>query len=290
MDDVTGHPDDAELFDMVEGTLDPARAAIVDEHIARCAACGALVAAARSGRDATHDVAVELPGGRAEQLRYAVRAAWRERRARVLAGERLADGAVTPMGQPAGERTEVLEAIPTSGPPGTRRARRLLPIVAFAVLATLAGTSLYVDDERIAAPDRSATEEASAPGESSSGPGGDAAPAAPSVGGGPIEGDPSASTPPVAPGEPSDATTDLAAPPAAGSPEGREATSGGATDSTAGGAGVEAGSVAEMEGAAQALAEPICIATLDETALALPDGRIPLRIERGPLGIYVVCG
>jgi hypothetical protein len=33
-----------------------------------------------------------------------------------------------------------------------------------------------------------------------------------------------------------------------------------------------------------------CIATLDETQLALPDGRIPTQITQGPFGMYLVCG
>lgn len=287
MDDATRHPDDAVLFDLVEGSLDPEQAELVDDHVAHCSACAALVAAARSGRDAASGGAVELPADRAEQLTLAVRAAWRQRRVDVLAAEQadedqpVIDSPVTVARPEAGD--EVLESIPTGRAlPRSRRARRLVPILAFGVLATLAGTSVYIGEDRPTAPDRATTGGGTVASEGSGGDdveSGRTGPAedatadgaegadAPSsgleapVGAGPIEGDPTASTPRVTPGAPSDASVELA-------PEG----------------------LIETDHGAQGLDEPTCIATRDERELVLPDGRIPQRIERGPLGIYLVCG
>ncbi|MEO6866692.1 MAG: hypothetical protein ABI200_01580, partial [Gaiellales bacterium] len=42
--------------------------------------------------------------------------------------------------------------------------------------------------------------------------------------------------------------------------------------------------------AGDASPDEICIATLDQTRLYLPDGRVPRTVLRGPLGMYLVCG
>lgn len=304
MDDATRHPDDDVLFDMVEGSLEPDRVQQVERHLSRCAACAAFVAAARSGREAARSARVELPRERADELALALRAAWRERREGVLAQERATEPEAETAAIGGQEPTEVLEAIPTTTAlPRTRRGRRLLPILAFGVLATLAGTSVYVGEER-AVPERAITEEGATVGDGAPESGGSAsedgaasedsgrgvqgATSSAPAGDGPIEGDPTGSVPPVPPGDPSDATAELGTgaveDDAGGRPSSRAETDGGADTA-------EDGSATALDGSeAGEVAESTCIATLDEGALVLPDGRIAQQVLRGPLGLHLVCG
>lgn len=235
MDDVTRHPDDEQLFDLVDGALDDAATERVQRHIARCAACAAFVRSATEGAAALDEPVQPMPAAAAEAMHMAIDAEWRARRA-VTEPE--------PAPEPDPDPVPMFAPVPTleQPRPTRRRARRLLPVLAFAVLATLAGTSVYVGQQ-------SGSDSSSSDAKST------------------------------------ESTTSVS-----------EALS------SASGAGLETAARAADSAATAAPVDPsvqldqgieldrICIATLDETALYLPDGRIPQQVLRGPLGIYVVCG
>ncbi len=122
MAELTGHPDDELLFDFTAGSLDSARADEIRAHVARCAGCAAFMDAALIGADATSLLVEPMPTAAAAALDAAVDAAWRERAV-------VSNVATAP---PALVRT-----------PTPRRARRFVPILAFAALALLAGASIY---------------------------------------------------------------------------------------------------------------------------------------------------
>jgi hypothetical protein len=257
MNDVTRHPDDEVLFDLANGALDDGTTDLARRHIARCAACAAFVRAATDGAAALVEAVEPMPEQSAQSMHLSINAAWRERRDSIAADEQStpvsvnADVALAPLDPEA-------EPIPL---PRRRRARRLLPVLAFAVLATLAGTSVYIgqqtsDDQSVATTTSDST---------------DAERAAPAL---------------------SDAI-DHAAAPAAGAAdtEGAAAPDGIAKSTGTDAAAAPENSVPADEPYDNFIANDIrCVATRDETELSLPDGRIPQQIIQGPLGIYVVCG
>lgn len=250
MDDVTRHPDDEVLFDLVDGSLDDAAADLAQRHLARCSACAAFVRAATDGADALAAPVDPMPAAAAESLHLSINAAWRDRRDAIAADEQatpvLIDVASTPL-DPATD-------IPS--PPRRRRARRLLPVLAFAVLATLAGTSIYIGQQPADEPTVSV--ESSAPEPT----------AAPSSERSTDDARKSLST------ESTDADIDAGAV--------ADAAAGAAASAPAGVGGDPYDDLMTQEF--------VCIASRDEFDLTLPDGRIPQQILRGPLGIYVVCG
>jgi hypothetical protein len=256
MADFTGHPDDELLFDLADGALDEARAEQVRAHLHRCAACAAFVAAATVGAEATTLLVEPMPADAASALDVAMAAAWRERRDAIVAAEAEADAA------DALETVPVAPTSPAAQPSARprRRARRFVPILAFAVLALLAGTSVYVGQHRTS--------------------GGDASTAA--------DEDTTAM-----PAQDADTDTDTdtgagaAAPEASVAPPAREAAE--ADDLTdVQKAAEDAASSGDYDDFISQ--ERACIATRDQTRLYLPDGRVAQLILTGPLGIYVVCG
>jgi hypothetical protein len=270
MDEMTGHPDDEQLFDLVDGALDAAGSEQLRSHLARCAACAAFVEAAGAGATAARGAAEPMPEVLDAQLHAAVRVAWRERRDAIAASELEHDAIAAPAAQ-AHEAATALDAVPvpavsSAGAPAshTRRLRRLVPIAAFALLATLAGTSVLIGDEP-RTPDR---------------------------------GDQQAAQDDVGSLASDDAFNELYAEPedgAAGSSAAPGADSGverSASPSTADGPeqpSAESPTVA-VPGVEPSSDELLCIATADATQMQLPDGRIPQQVLRAPLGIYVVCG
>jgi len=273
MDEFTQHPDEATLYDLVEGLLDPARENEVAQHLETCASCAAFAEAGLAGSNLVDDAREAMPADAAERMMIALDVAWRERHAPAAAPEAVT--AVTPMPTAAQAESHVpdetiaLSPITSGTIPGIEepaeterrrrfvprmRARALVPVLAIIVLGTLAGTSWLAGNEQASNP--SERDEATSTMNQDSAVDSGAGTAAP------------ASAPESAPS--ADEGSDSAV-----SAEGEALDSGMDTDPRA----VERDS-----------SSPICIATPDETKLVLPDGRIPTRIVRGPLGIYVVCG
>jgi hypothetical protein len=192
----------------------------------------------------------------------------------------------------------------------TRPARRggwrrvLVPSLAAAVLAVLAGTSIWIGDDAQVPSGGTAAEESKAVAESQG---------EPSVVSGAENGVGATATDAAAGGAP-------AAAPAAGAPGSNEISAGDevAADDLAarGDTGVSVApptedSNGQVDGrtvpiapdpAAGQAAEPpvgydqfyagaVCIVAFDEARLVLPDGRIPQVVEGpGPFGMYLVCG
>ncbi len=306
MDDVTRHPDDATLFDLVEEALEPARAEQVRSHLSRCSACAAFVQAARAGAPVTNSAVEAMPLEAAANLHAAVTTAWRERVAGIAAAEATQDAIETtpvPAPSPAGEfagyapadRTGARETS-ASVPPPRRRGRRLVPVLAFVVLGALAGTSVLIGDEsrQQATIDRD-------PGsaETANSPTAGSAPEATDIQDPAIA--PSTAPDEMSGGDDSNEVGGGAPAPAAGG----EATVGAPDPSVPGAESAKADRAGDAtsagDTAATAVPPPadyeafvdhdrICIVTFDETQLALPDGRIPMQITQGPFGLYLVCG
>ena len=290
MDDVTRHPDDETLHDLVAGTLDDARSATVRAHLARCAACAAFVQSAASTAQLLAAEAVEtMPAAAAERLHASVATAWRERVAGIAASEAAADAdATVPVPVPSAgefagyapitpdEQPGAAKAATTKAP--TRRGRRLVPVLAFVVLGALAGTSYLVGQQQ---------EPGTANDASTATTSGDAGATA---------------------SEERDAamSPEAVAPPEAGAPVAGDVATGtavepGSVESDKAAADAAAGGVVDSAAPTAPLPPPsdyddfveqdrLCIATRDEAQLMLPDGRIPQQIVRGPLGTYLVCG
>lgn len=312
MDDVTRHPDDETLFDLVEDTIEPARAAKVRAHLARCSACTAFVAAARAGAPVTSSAVEEMPAEAAANLMGAVTTAWRDRVAGIAAAEAAQDAgapgagaagseiATTPVPVPGGEfagyapANDAARATEVGRPSARprRRARRLVPVLAFVVLGTLAGTSILIGNDSTSNDATTVTRDGGA--ESADG----------TVSGEALS-DPGSPEPSIAPSS----GADEAVPDSAGGETGgaaAPATGAAGTESSANAEKSARDSTAAAGGATNATGvtavpppsdydafvdqDRTCIATLDEAQLALPDGRIPTQITQGPFGLYLVCG
>ncbi len=335
MDDVTRHPDDSTLFDLVEDALDPARAELVRTHLSRCAACAAFVQAARAGAPVTSSAVEPMPEAAAANLMGAVTSAWRERVAGIAAAEAVQDASeieTTPVpvpdpvsgGEFAGyaptDRAPDAATPERVATPRRRRGRRLVPVLAFVVLGTLAGTSILIGNETadLTAVDRDNGAESESEDDVVSGEAPEAPMAEPSI-------TPSTGADATA----TDSAIEAGSPDEGGDPAGGSATGGSLTEAPpepGAGAGAGAGAGVEPDSATKtgrpgddrdavsadsgaaaggppevAVPPPadyeefvdqqlVCIATLDDTQLALPDGRIPTQITQGPFGIYLVCG
>ena len=274
----------------------------------------------REGATAIADAVEPMPAPLADRLQAAVAGAWRERRDAIAATERADDAAMaTPTpeaAQAAADDDQPLILIPTEPPAGaasTPRAtprrsrwRRAVPVLAFAVLATLAGTSVWLggqDDQAGSARNDAATKsQQSTAGDAEAG---GSAPADGEVPGAnelSMGGDDTAADTTAAPAAAAPAAGDAAAKAGA---EGRSSSStnpdeldpalqvppvGDAGDTGPGDVqgGLDVDGLTETQQAASD--GRTCIATLDETNLALPDGRLATLIIPGPLGLYVVCG
>lgn len=264
------HPDEATLFDLIEGALPEARAREIEAHLDACADCGALVTAALAGSPDDVTPVTAMPSEAVAKMDAALASAWRDRTAAIAAAEVATDA----------DRVDTLTQTPliptamdlgTSGEQGVaepasrsrargRRGRRLVPILAFCVLGALAGTSIWVGTQPGSGGDtRSASDEAatSVTAKDSSVSGGATAEEFAQREVQPLPSTPetSAVTPEEDMGAGSDAADGFAPPPTEQKQE-----------------------------------QWLCIATLDETQLYLPDGRVPREVLTGPLGLYLVCG
>lgn len=275
------HPPEDALFDLVEGSLDAARARSIEQHLAACDECSTLVESARAGATAARGADLSMPADASHRLHLALADTWDELHA-------------------------TSRPLPAAPAHTTRRwSRRLVPALAFALLATIAGTSILAVDERpgggrdaeeevtqredadvstgtsadLLQPERSrdlATNEKSARSGAESGAAGTASPAvAPQEdGGGPVSAE--------APGGPGGPPP---APPGtgdhAGSPGGVTAT----TPSTTQPGPDEAEPVPEPDPDPET-----CVLTFGQYRLVLPDGSVPDRVIDGPLGMFIVCG
>lgn len=274
MDDVTRHPADDELFDLVAGALDERAAQLVQRHIARCAACAAFVAAATAGGEAASGLVEPMAAEDVARLDAAVAAAWRERRESIAAAEHAED-----LAAPAELPVAPVVPAPTPTPPAptpspgrapTRRARRarwLVPALGLTLLALLAGASVYLGTESgrssldQATPGTAEVERSTgstAPEELGSA---DSTASAPAAG---VDADASAS---------------------AGTGAGAGATSGTPTDPA-----LTVPPVGLEETAPPEALETACVATFDPASVQLPGGRAPTQVLAGPLGLYVACG
>lgn len=276
MDDLIRHPDDETLFDLIDGSLDPAREQQVVVHLSRCAACAAFVSAARVGAPDTTTAVVQMPSAASERLHLRMREGWRERMERIGAAEEV----VAPDGVLIPPRVDDAHMPGRERPAPRPWRRRLVPVLAFGVLAALAGTSVWVVDET------PAPRQGSVDAESGS--------VVAEPGAGSDEASELASVPDIA--------ADTATAPSAGGPAastGAPPPADGATvdDPNVDGRTVPAdrvgpeGEVAEPPGGAEQFVDgTICVLTFDETAIELPDERIPQQVLEGPLGLLLVCG
>ncbi|MBC7461364.1 MAG: zf-HC2 domain-containing protein [Thermoleophilia bacterium] len=266
------HPDDATLFDFAAGELDTQGRAVVQQHLARCAACSAFIAASTAGATALAGVVAPMPEAASNRLRLALDDEW----GTLHAGER-APIVATPL-VPARSTRVGRERRPRA------RAwrRRAVPVLAFAVIAALAGVSFTLVDNpastprpRDSAPTTTATT-ATTEGASTSRAG-----AASEGSSGRIE-------------EQAATATDAAAPtdggaPATGSPAAATAQAASAEldEQVATGGPVEAPIEYDP---ATGMPIPVCVAGFDPARIALPGNRSPATVIQGPLGLYVVCG
>lgn len=288
MDDLIRHPDDATLFDLLDGGLDPAREQEVRLHLSRCAACAAFVSAARAGAPETTTAVVQMPSVASDRLHLRMREGWRERMERIGAAEQRespSPGRRRTLRSPQGSsRSSDLAGAPALAPaarPAPRPwRRRLVPVLAFGVLAALAGTSVWVVDE---AP---APRQGGADGESGS--------VVTEPGAGSDEASELASVPDIAadtataPSAGGPAASTGAPPPADGTPVDDPNVDGRTVPADRVGPEAE---VAEPPGGAEQFSDgTICVLTFDETAIELPDERIPQQVLEGPLGLLLVCG
>ena len=319
MDDQLVHPDDATLFDLLEGELDAAREQAVIAHVERCSACAAFMDAALAGTPETTTAVVAMPEAASQQLHLRMAEGWRERMAALAAHEARADAAVPSIPMPSGAPqpgTPTYRPLPTTVPSSRPRRggwrRALVPSFAAAVLAVLAGTSIWIGDDAAAPDGGKAAEDAKALAEGE-----------PTVVSG---GDPTASGVAAdtavdpATGLPIDDAAGGVIDPTAAAPGSNEVSAGDPVgeDAGAGGdPGVDPGvsvappaeqidgstvPIAPQDGDSRAAEAPpvgyeqfdvgmLCIAVFDDARLVLPDGRIPQRVEGpGPFGMFLVCG
>jgi hypothetical protein len=207
-----------------------------------------------------------VPADAAQRLHPAVAVGWQERVAGIAASEAAADARATTVDvpMPAGIAQPPVSSTPRppSAPARPRRARWLVPSLAAAVLAALAGTSIWLGGQPASSPSGVA-------------------------GSGSASKDASRPAPMAAP--------DVAAP--ASAPATGESGGGGAAppQDSVGGATGNAKSAVEAvpppDGIDEFVAPSVCVPVFSATApLVLPDGRIPQQVLVGPYGIRLVCG
>jgi anti-sigma factor RsiW len=118
MDDRLTHPDDATLFDLLEGALEPAREQDVIAHLERCSACAAFVDAARAGAPETTTAVVAMGEAASERLHLRLAEGWRERMATLAAAEAREDATAAPSAvpMPSGAAQLSTNTTPSLGP------------------------------------------------------------------------------------------------------------------------------------------------------------------------------
>lgn len=249
MEDAPRHPDEATLFDLIEGALDPARDAAVRDHVEECAACSEAVTGARTAAAEARSAATPMPEPAAHRMQLRLAAAWRERVSAIAAEEARADArAAAPTEAPAAPPTKTTSV--EHRPPWRRR---LVPLLAFVVLAALAGVSISIDEP---APERQAD---GSRGQEQLEQGSDAGPApAPEAG--------------------SDAAA-TSAPPVDGRTVEPELSEGVAPDQLE---PPPVGYDEQLEGR-------VCVVAFRDDAFVLPDGRVVQDVVEGPFGTYLVC-
>ncbi|MCW2949803.1 MAG: hypothetical protein JWN41_816 [Thermoleophilia bacterium] len=138
------HPDDPTLFDFAADTLDVETRATVRRHIDHCAACSAFLAAAVAGSQALSDVVEPMPEPAVRRLRLTLDHAWSERND----GEPHPAPTVTP--RPA--------RFARGGAQAARRStgwrRRAVPVLALAVVGSLAAVSFSMVNDTAVRGDR----------------------------------------------------------------------------------------------------------------------------------------
>ena len=284
MDDVTRHPDDERLFDYVAGSLDSAVADLVARHLQRCSACAGFVRAAGTGTESLAGLVEPMPDTLATDMHRALAAAWRDRRDSIAAHEAAVDAAA-PVPAEAGTGRLDTTSQPVADvvrPARSGRWRRLVPVLAFVVLATLAGTSIYlggdqaaVDDARSGDDTGSFAADEDVPAASAPAPSNveaERAESADAAGAAGATADLAITSPESGATSPTDEAGDRTAKSAAGDDAAFEVPPVGVP-------GEQVDAVA-ME----------CIFTRDETGLTLPGGRLAASITRGPFDLYLVCG
>ena len=268
------HPDEEQLFDLIEGQLDDATERRVAAHLDWCASCAALAEAGLAGANALDGVVHPMPRAAANGLHAALAVEWDAR-----AGEAQSLADVAEAGSRDAEAAPAATTVESAGPVtptlparAPRRYRWFAPALAAAVLAALAGTSIWIGadpsfrsgahaDSTAIAPDGGAEGGAAAGGSV-------AAPMA-------KEAKTAADATSAAPATPPTADGDYAT----GSATDVQVTVEPRGDTVDRELGADTGSVADT-----------CIASRDPAHLLLPDGSIPTRVAAGPFGIYVACG
>lgn len=296
------HPDDATLFDFAAGALDTKARAVVQQHLTRCAACSAFIAASNAGAAALADVVEPMPEPASTRLRLALDDEW----SALHAGERAAVETAPLM--PARSTRVGRER---RSPARTWR-RRAVPVLAFAVIAALAGVSFTLVDDPASTPrpaDSSSAERTTAgasndatsdgssgrpepqaqpaedAGATSSRP--PAAATAPDTG---VEGQPAAA-PADGRGAATSSPDAVEAKEAGAALDAQVATGGTEINPVTGLPEGDTGVVAPIEYDPETgLPIPVCVAGFDPGLIALPGNRYPATVIDGPLGVYVICG
>jgi len=293
------HPDDATLFDFATGELAAdVRADVradVERHVAHCSACAAFIAASERGADALAHAVTPLSPEAAERLDARVASEWHL----LHTGEPVAVD--TAPRKPARSTTRNAR---DRRPRARSWRRRAVPVLAFVVLAALAGVSVtLVDDPGTTSRPDTSSDGAQATNESSESQAtpdrSTAAPAADDGGGASVEQDPAAPADGVAGASP--------AQPSAGEPalsdigvegQGQEldpnAKATGEPNAVTGVPSPEdqyAGSDGTASpGVTNQPYESVCVAGRDASQVVLPDYRYPTTVIEAPLGLVIVCG
>jgi hypothetical protein len=259
------HPDDATLFDLAEGALAPGHAGDVARHLDRCAACAAFVETAAAGRAAARDQQLEqLPAPAVDRLAAAFDDAWHEH---------------APARAPlATEPLQVDGARPAAPSRWQGVRRRAVPVLAFAVLAGLAGVSVTVLEPSSGGLPGEPSEETAASAD-------DHGARFMSTDPDPAAGQGTTSGGAPAPRADTDVQAERFDAPAAGSLD----EDGYLADDVH--AGPEAVTIpADPATGESELAVPRCTARFDGLQPLLPDGSLPSWIAHGPGGLVVACG
>lgn len=318
MDEQTPHPDDATLFDLIEGTLEESRAQEIERHLDACPECGAIVRASLAGSPDEVTPVEQMPEAASVRMHQALAEGWRERVAAIAQAEAEADARVTHVMPQAPElapddllaRPQELYAPAAvdqpAGRPRSRRdrwSRRLVPALAFVVLGALAGTSYYIGQDDGGVPTTSEVREADDSASEDAAGGSSESSEVPQI-------DDGADEAVTAPDTTTGTATDMSSEPAVAPTEDRDAAKRAEAAAEASpppvvepadGDGrtvpldeVERDSSAEdgpPEGVEEFIGgDTVCMITFDETSLLLPDDRVPQQVQRGPFGLILVCG